>query len=254
MRAPAFVSTFAAAAAPPPSAGQRSRLRAKAMARTDRASRSEMARANAVTAPASPPPAICRDGESARGRRRHASRSVLLRWLPLVIAAVYFAVMMPIGAHMILHYPDERHYAYGGARMVETGDWLIPRTPGRRGPAEEAGHSLLVQRRRLRGARHRRPRLPPVLGPRRLRHPPPHLRHRARASAPASRRRDPRGADDRGQPGVHARRDQFDPRHPSHAVRHRRRARLRPDPRGARRTGQRAAGPGSAGSAWRSRC
>ncbi len=60
---------------------------------------------------------------------RTASLSVLLRWLPLLVAAAYFAVMMPIGGQMILHYPDERHYAYGGARMVETGDWLIPRTP-----------------------------------------------------------------------------------------------------------------------------
>jgi 4-amino-4-deoxy-L-arabinose transferase-like glycosyltransferase len=87
-----------------------------------------MAGMNAVTAP-SPPPA-----DSAAGRRPAAGsgarpRSILLGWLPLVIAAAYFAVMMPIGAQMILHYPDERHYAYGGARMVETGDWLIPRTP-----------------------------------------------------------------------------------------------------------------------------
>jgi len=52
------------------------------------------------------------------------------RWLPLLVAAIYFALMMPIGGQLILHYPDERHYAYGGARMVETGDWLIPRTPG----------------------------------------------------------------------------------------------------------------------------
>ncbi|MCB1502779.1 MAG: phospholipid carrier-dependent glycosyltransferase [Bauldia sp.] len=58
-----------------------------------------------------------------------ASSRPLLRLLPAVLAAIYFAVMMPIGADMILHYPDERHYAYGGARMVETGDWLIPRTP-----------------------------------------------------------------------------------------------------------------------------
>ncbi|HET7714039.1 MAG TPA: phospholipid carrier-dependent glycosyltransferase [Bauldia sp.] len=46
-----------------------------------------------------------------------------------MIAVTYFAVMMPIGAEMILHYPDERHYAYGGARMTETGNWLIPETP-----------------------------------------------------------------------------------------------------------------------------
>lgn len=52
-----------------------------------------------------------------------------MRWFPLIIAVLYFAVMMPIGSWMVLQYPDERHYAYGGARMVETGDWLIPRTP-----------------------------------------------------------------------------------------------------------------------------
>ena len=59
----------------------------------------------------------------------NASRSLLLRWAPIAIAVAYFVVMMPIGAQIILHYPDERHYAYGGARMVETGDWLIPQTP-----------------------------------------------------------------------------------------------------------------------------
>ncbi len=26
-------------------------------------------------------------------------------------------------------YPDERHYSYAASRMIETGDWLIPRTP-----------------------------------------------------------------------------------------------------------------------------
>jgi len=87
-----------------------------------------MAGTIAVTLPSPPPQA------DAAGRRRAAgagtaSRSGLQRWMPLLIAAAYFAVMMPIGAKLILHYPDERHYAYGGARMVETGDWLIPRTP-----------------------------------------------------------------------------------------------------------------------------
>lgn len=89
-----------------------------------------MAGMNAVTATSPPsPPADAAAGRRSAAGSGAASRSVLLRWLPLVIAAAYFAVMMPIGANMILHYPDERHYAYGGARMVETGDWLIPRTP-----------------------------------------------------------------------------------------------------------------------------
>lgn len=87
-----------------------------------------MAGTNAVTAPTPPPPADAAGRQRAAGSGT-ASRSGLLRWLPLLIAAAYFCVMMPIGADMILHYPDERHYAYGGARMVETGDWLIPRTP-----------------------------------------------------------------------------------------------------------------------------
>jgi len=86
-----------------------------------------MERANAVTAHASPPASAAAVNRRAAGA--HAWRSLLLRWAPVAIAAAYFAVMMPIGAQMILHYPDERHYAYGGARMVETGDWLIPRTP-----------------------------------------------------------------------------------------------------------------------------
>lgn len=89
---------------------------------------SRMEGMNAVTAPASPPPAKAAAGRSAAGQDT-ASRSLLLRLLPLIVAAAYFAVMMPIGANMILHYPDERHYAYGGARMVETGDWLVPQTP-----------------------------------------------------------------------------------------------------------------------------
>ncbi len=87
-----------------------------------------MAGMNAVTA-SSPPPAGAAVGGPLAAGSGGKSRALLLRWLPLVIAAAYFAVMMPIGAKMILHYPDERHYAYGGARMVETGDWLIPRTP-----------------------------------------------------------------------------------------------------------------------------
>lgn len=87
-----------------------------------------MAGTNAVTAPP-PPPARAGAARGPVAGIGATPRSALLRWLPLLIAAAYFAVMMPIGAHMILHYPDERHYAYGGARMVETGDWLIPRTP-----------------------------------------------------------------------------------------------------------------------------
>lgn len=49
--------------------------------------------------------------------------------MPLLVAVAYFAVMMPFGARLILHFPDERHYAYAGARMVETGEYLTPRTP-----------------------------------------------------------------------------------------------------------------------------
>lgn len=50
-------------------------------------------------------------------------------WAVAVVVSVYFAVMIAYGATTILQYPDERHYAYAGAHMVETGDWLIPVTP-----------------------------------------------------------------------------------------------------------------------------
>lgn len=60
---------------------------------------------------------------------QHRATAGAARWLPLLLAVVYFAIMMPFGAQLILHYPDERHYAYGGARMVDTGNWLIPETP-----------------------------------------------------------------------------------------------------------------------------
>ena len=88
-----------------------------------------MAGTNAVTAPVFSSATKSTAGGSRTALPDAASRPLFLRLLPAILAAVYFAVMMPIGADMILHYPDERHYAYGGARMVETGDWLIPRTP-----------------------------------------------------------------------------------------------------------------------------
>jgi len=88
-----------------------------------------MAGTNAVTAPVFSSATGSTAGGSRTALPDAASRPLFLRLLPAILAAIYFAVMMPIGADMILHYPDERHYAYGGARMVETGDWLIPRTP-----------------------------------------------------------------------------------------------------------------------------
>ncbi|MFC5066789.1 ArnT family glycosyltransferase [Flaviflagellibacter deserti] len=58
------------------------------------------------------------------------SGAVLTRhWAAALAVAVYFVVMMSYGATTILQYPDERHYAYAAAYMVETGDWLIPVTP-----------------------------------------------------------------------------------------------------------------------------
>ena len=205
----------------------------------------------------SPPPLRRRRPRPRRGTgtrpARKASRSLLLRWAPIAIAAAYFAVMMPIGAHMILHYPDERHYAYGGARMVETGDWLIPRTPEGEVRLKKpiipywfsaAGFEVLgigVPGFRLfwviaasgilllTYALAREPRRKPAGG-------------------------DSRGTDACGQPGVHARRDQFDSRHPAHPVRHRRR-RLASSGSLRRGTSRPArAGPGSAGSGWRSPC
>jgi 4-amino-4-deoxy-L-arabinose transferase-like glycosyltransferase len=47
----------------------------------------------------------------------------------LLIALLFVAVMLPIGAQGLIGYPDERHYAYAGARMIKGGDWIVPRTP-----------------------------------------------------------------------------------------------------------------------------
>jgi 4-amino-4-deoxy-L-arabinose transferase-like glycosyltransferase len=48
------------------------------------------------------------------------------KWL---VALVVFLCMLPFASQLVVHHPDERHYAYAGARMVETGGWMIPVTP-----------------------------------------------------------------------------------------------------------------------------
>ncbi len=51
--------------------------------------------------------------------------AMVTRGAPLLLALGVFLCMLPFGSQLILHYPDERHYAYAGAHMVESGDWLI---------------------------------------------------------------------------------------------------------------------------------
>jgi 4-amino-4-deoxy-L-arabinose transferase-like glycosyltransferase len=43
--------------------------------------------------------------------------------------AVYFILQLPFAATLVVMHPDERHYAHSASRMIETGEWLIPRTP-----------------------------------------------------------------------------------------------------------------------------
>lgn len=43
--------------------------------------------------------------------------------------AVYFLLQLPFAATLVVMHPDERHYAHSASRMIETGEWLIPRTP-----------------------------------------------------------------------------------------------------------------------------
>lgn len=42
--------------------------------------------------------------------------------------AAFLIILFPFAESMILHYPDERHYSQGGVLMLETGDYLTPRT------------------------------------------------------------------------------------------------------------------------------
>jgi 4-amino-4-deoxy-L-arabinose transferase-like glycosyltransferase len=50
------------------------------------------------------------------------------RVAPLVLAALVFLVMLPIAATLVIQYPDEFHYHDAGALMLESGDWLTPKT------------------------------------------------------------------------------------------------------------------------------
>jgi 4-amino-4-deoxy-L-arabinose transferase-like glycosyltransferase len=43
--------------------------------------------------------------------------------------AVYFLLQLPFASSLVVMHPDERHYAHSASRMIETGEWLIPRTP-----------------------------------------------------------------------------------------------------------------------------
>ncbi len=55
------------------------------------------------------------------------------RWLahravPLVLAALVLIVLIPYSASFVYQHPDERHYRDGGVIMLESGDWLTPKT------------------------------------------------------------------------------------------------------------------------------
>jgi 4-amino-4-deoxy-L-arabinose transferase-like glycosyltransferase len=44
-----------------------------------------------------------------------------------VLAFLYFIILLPFSTTLVLQYPDERHYVHSGFRMMETGDYIMPR-------------------------------------------------------------------------------------------------------------------------------
>lgn len=45
-----------------------------------------------------------------------------------VLVCVYFLILLPWGTTLVIQYPDERYYIHSAYGMIETGDYLIPRT------------------------------------------------------------------------------------------------------------------------------
>lgn len=48
---------------------------------------------------------------------------------PLLIAAVFVALLYPYFSDYVAYHPDERHYTNAAITMVQTGDWLTPKYP-----------------------------------------------------------------------------------------------------------------------------
>lgn len=50
------------------------------------------------------------------------------RTIAAIFVVAFLVAIFPFAESMILHYPDERHYSQGAALMMESGDYLTPRT------------------------------------------------------------------------------------------------------------------------------
>jgi 4-amino-4-deoxy-L-arabinose transferase-like glycosyltransferase len=50
------------------------------------------------------------------------------RTIAAIFVIAFLFAIFPFAESMILHYPDERHYSQGAALMMESGDYLTPRT------------------------------------------------------------------------------------------------------------------------------
>ncbi|MGR6465654.1 ArnT family glycosyltransferase [Rhizobium sp. PAMB 3182] len=50
------------------------------------------------------------------------------RTIAAIFVIAFLVAIFPFAESMILHYPDERHYSQGAALMMESGDYLTPRT------------------------------------------------------------------------------------------------------------------------------
>lgn len=67
--------------------------------------------------------------KSGRANSRQGTRR-LRGWIAAALAiGLYFILQLPFASSLVVMHPDERHYAYSASHMIESGDWLIPRTP-----------------------------------------------------------------------------------------------------------------------------
>jgi 4-amino-4-deoxy-L-arabinose transferase-like glycosyltransferase len=73
----------------------------------------------------SPGTAILERDDHRRTRSGAAAGPLLI---VAVLAMTLFIGLLPFASTLIIHHPDERHYSDGAAIMLETGDWLTPRT------------------------------------------------------------------------------------------------------------------------------
>jgi 4-amino-4-deoxy-L-arabinose transferase-like glycosyltransferase len=68
--------------------------------------------------------------QASSGQANSGQERRLRGWIAAALAiGFYFILQLPFASTLVVMHPDERHYAHSASRMIESGDWLIPRTP-----------------------------------------------------------------------------------------------------------------------------